>query len=249
MTFIAAAIIGGTAAIGGAVYASNKTAGAAKSAAKVSSKATQQSSQLQYDLGMKSLEMQKPFYDTAYQLLPEARRTGSLAYSLYPKLIKEAQDYKTNPATLASLSTGTGAINSALAARGLYGSGAALSAIGNTTTNILNNAQNERFNRLLGLAGIGMNVGQGVLNSGQNASSNMSATLGNTGSGMANTMMQGAGLQGGYIMNAGNAQAEMGQNIGGTIAGLAGGYAKNAALADYLKKPAATGKDLTSYSI
>jgi len=222
MSWIAAAIVASAAIGAGSAYLSGKAgSSAAESASQTSAAATKYAADLQYKLGEEALGLEKPFYESAYRLLPSAEAAGLAAYKEYPEMLAMATDYKTSPLTQLQLQGTTDQLNNALAARGLYNSGAGMQAISGATQNIMANQEQNQWNRLTQLYGLG--TGTTTMNMGGQAAANAAGTASNLGTGLANTYMQGAGIQAQAQLSAGQSTANMYQNMGGLAMGLGQG--------------------------
>jgi len=234
-TWVAAgAIVGGVlVGAGGSYLASSESTSASEESAQIGANATTQAAGLQYQLGEQGLAMQRPFYEAAYPLLPYETQAGLQAYQqTLPQLQSIATNYQTSPLTQNEITGTTGAINNAMAARGLYNSGAGVQAISSATQNIMANQEQNQWNRLAQL--YGAQVGQ-TTSTGAGAASGAASTASNLGSGLANTYLGGAAMQIQPLEFGAQSQANMYQNIGGMGMGLAQGYAQNQAMQNYLQ--------------
>ncbi len=211
---------------------SREQAGAAKEAASTMGGASKYSADIQYQLGREALGLQRPYYEAGYPLLAGATQAGlDVQRGIWPEMMAEATDYAQSPLTRMQIAGTTEELNTALAARGLYNSGAAIEAIGGATESILAKQAQLQWNKQGQLYGLGM----GIVNPSQGAAAQGAAGLQSTGAGVAGTTMQGAQAQIGPLLYGAQSQAQMYQNLGGMGAGLATGYMRNQALNQYLQ--------------
>jgi hypothetical protein len=243
MSFVAVAVIGvgALAGAGASIYSANESASASEEASQLAANATNTAAGLQYKLGEEGLDMQRPFYEAAYPLLPYETQAGLQAYQqTLPQMQSIATNYQTSPLTQNELTGTTGSINNALSARGLYNSGAGVQAISSASQNIMANQEQNQWNRLAQL--YQTQVGQTV-STGANAASGSAQTASNLGSGLANTYLGGAAMQTQALEFGSQSQANMYSNIGGMGMGLATGYLKNQSMNNYLQGLQNTGYD------
>jgi len=168
MAFIAASIIGGTAAIaGGALSAS-----AAGSAAEKQAAATRDANNLQYKMFQQTREDQTPWREAGMRALaglgnPDFQRDFNI------------NDFGNDPGYAFRMQEGQKALERSAAARGgLFGGafGKALTRYGQdyasneyqNAYNRFNNDRNNRFNRLSSIAGVGQTANNAIQNAGMN---------------------------------------------------------------------------------
>lgn len=196
----------------GSFLGAQEQADAVGDAADTSAEASRYATDMQYKMFKENLGLLKPFYESAYKMLPGAEKTALSAYSLYPSLLSQAQNYQTSPLTKLQLEEGTKTLNKQLASRGLYNSGAGLTTLRKYSQEVLANEADKQYNRLYSLLGLGM--GQSTLGTGSSAASAAAAQGLYTGQGIANTTMANGVNQANALLSQGNIRSGMYSQLG-----------------------------------
>lgn len=209
---VAAAIIGGGAAIAGGAMASS----ASKKAAKTQAASADRASQIQqenFEQTRKDLMPYKQAGDTSLSQL-----MGQMGANGYFNQTYTGQDIYSDPSYQFRLQQGQDAIQSSAAAQGGLLSGSILKALQNygqesasqeygNAYNRFNADQTNRYNRLSNLVGIGQNAAAQVGNAGAQTSQ-----------AIANNTMQGANALAAGQVGSANAWSGAANNLGGMAA-------------------------------
>jgi len=234
MTWVTAAVIGGSAALN--AYTGSKQADAAKQAAQQQADAAANAQRIQQEEFNLINEQQRPQRELGYKgvsqisdMMPYLTKqfgAQDLQEGLAPNydfMLKQGQDINAARANLAGGLVG----GNALQGLNQFTQDYANNAYQNAFTNFTNN-QSNIYNRLAGIAGIGQTAQSAVNAAGSNLANNLSS-LG----------VGGAAATGSGLIGAANAYSNAGSNI-----------ANNATLASLMYKPAVTpqGQTITNQS-
>lgn len=217
MSAIIAAVSVAAVGVGASIYASNKQAGAIKSAANAS--INQQSSEYQ-----QSRADQAPWRTTGASALDQiAKLYGLDSTDANGNVVKgsgkaDFSSFSTSPDFQFNLGQGQDAINRSAAARGGLLSGAAVKAGETYASGLASNEFGSYVNRLSGIAG----AGQVSTNATQAAGTNM------------------ANMNSNALMSAGNARASAYGDIGQTVGNTANTLGSNYLMYRYLNPATAT---------
>lgn len=204
----------------GYITGSNQQAKAAKNAANLQYKSTQEASQVQKDMYDQTRQDLNPYnqagYDSLAQLMGGMGEDGKFMQTY------SGQDIYDDPSYQFRLNEGLNAVQSSAAGQGGLLSGATLKALNNyaqdsasqeyqNAYNRFNSDQTNQYNRLANLVGVGQNAAAQVGNAGLQ-----------TAQAVANNTMQGANAQAAGVIQAGNRQANTFNSML-QLAGVAGG--------------------------
>lgn len=214
MTWVAAAVIGGS-VISGAMGAS-----ASRDAASRQSDAADRASELQAQANRESLALQKEMFDKQVSLQEPFRQNGLTAQNQLMALMGgkmgrgfTAEDFQQDQGYQFRMQQGMDGVQNSAAARGGLLSGATLKALQKYGQDFASNEYQNAYNRFNTDNTNVFNRYASIAGQGQTASNAIGSAAAGYGSGASNTMMNGANAIGSNIMGAGNAQA----------AGLVGG--------------------------
>ncbi len=156
MSFIAAALIVGGAALVGGVAGSVISSGATKKAAQAQMSAEDRATALQREMWEKSLELGQPFYDVGLGALPDLE-----------KAIRGGYDFTASPVATEAIKTGGRELMRGLGARGLAGGGLAPYKLAELTSSIYASDYDKQIARLSGLVDIGRGTASNLSTLGQ----------------------------------------------------------------------------------
>lgn len=229
MSGIAAAVIGGVAAVGGAAigaYGASKAAKSQKQAASMQAEAARDTSEAQLQLGREQLEQQKQLYERGIGLQEPFRQAGLSAqnrlltylglpggqagrdFGLYNRDFTMA-DFKTDPGYAFRMSEGMKALERSAAARGGLLSGATLMGTQRFGQDLASQEYQNAFNRYYAERNARLNPLQAFLGQGQTATN----AMGNLTSAQAQAL-------GGTYGQMGRAYGQLGQNLAAAYGNL-----------------------------
>jgi len=225
MTFVVAAVVGGTIGAYGANKAADTQAGAARDAANIQAQSAREAQTLQRQMFDIQREGQEPFRQAGLtgqnrllELLGLGGNAGAAGYGRYGRDFGMS-DFQADPGYAFRLGEGQKALERSAAARGGLISGGALKAatrygqdMGSAEYgNAYNRYQTNRANMLQPLGNL--------MSMGLSAASNQGAAAGNYGNAGANLITGAGNAMAGGITGAGNAQAAGYMGMANTLAG------------------------------
>jgi len=225
MTFVVAAVVGGTIGAYGANKAADTQAGAARDAANIQAQSAREAQTLQRQMFDIQREGQEPFRQAGLtgqnrllELLGLGGNAGAAGYGRYGRDFGMS-DFQADPGYAFRLGEGQKALERSAAARGGLISGGALKAAtrygqdmgSQEYQNAYNRYQTNRSNQLQPLGNL--------MAMGQSAASNQGSAAGNYGNAGANLITGAGNAAAGGITGAGNAQAAGYMGMGNTLAG------------------------------
>jgi hypothetical protein len=210
-------------AAGGAYLASRSQSDAARDARHASERATSNAVKNEYMMFSEAKELQQPFYESAYKMIPYAEKTAISGYEAYPTLLNWASDTNISPLTQLQLKEGNKQLNQQLAARGMYNSGAGLNLLRKYSEGVLATEADKKYSRLLDVSKLGM--GQTTLSPGASVAANAASGALSTGNNVANLLSnQGVNTSNGLLAQ-GNIRSGMYDSLtksAGTMIGYFG---------------------------
>lgn len=247
MAGIAAAVIGGAAALGGAAigaYGSSK-------AAKAQARAAQQAIESQERMLERQIELQEPFRQTGItaqnQLLTLLGLPGGTAGGAeYGSMARPfgMSDFQADPGYGFRMSEGMKALENSAAARGGLLSGSTLKGVSRFGQDLASQEYQNAFNRYQIERNARLNPLQSLMGAGQTATNQMTGAMGQTGQGIAQSYGNlGQARASAYV---GGTQAAM-QGLQG-IGSMAQNYYNNQMLAPVFARMAGGGSSPSPYS-
>lgn len=225
MTFVVAAVVGGTIGAYGANRAADTQAGAARDAANIQAQSAREAQALQRQMFDIQREGQEPFRQAGLtgqnrlmEYLGLGGNAGAAGYGRYGRDFGMS-DFQADPGYAFRLGEGQKALERSAAARGGLISGGALKAAtrygqdmgSQEYQNAYNRYQTNRTNQLQPLGNL--------MSMGQSAASNQGAAAGQYGANAGNMITAAGNAMAGGITGAGNAQAAGYMGMGNTLAG------------------------------
>lgn len=147
----------------------------------IGSKATKDASKQAAMVAMMALMEQKRQYEDQKKMFMPFYETGTGAVEDYQKMLQGGYDMQESPAAQYQLQQGTKAMNRALAARGLSGSGNAVNRLTELNSSIAASDWSNQYNRLLDAIKIGTGAASSAGQAGQNYANAVSNTANNLG--------------------------------------------------------------------
>ena len=225
MTFVVAAVVGGTIGAYGANKAADTQAGAARDAANIQAQSAREAQALQKQMFEQQVAGQEPFRQAGLtgqnrlmEYLGLGGNAGAAGYGKYGRDFGMS-DFQADPGYAFRLGEGQKALERSAAARGGLISGGALKAAtrygqdmgSQEYQNAYNRYQTNRTNQLQPLGNL--------MSMGQSAASNQGSAAGQYGANAGNMIMGAGNAMAGGITGAGNAQAAGYMGMANTLAG------------------------------
>lgn len=199
----------------GAIMGSSST----ESAAETSAAATTAAAKTSYDAQIAALAAQKELYAQARTDFEPYAAVGTAAIPTYNKMLSGTYDMKESPAAQYQLTKSTKALNRAMAARGLSGSGNAVQRLTDLNSSVAASDWSTQYSRILDA----LKLGTGASSSMGSASNTLSSATG-TNAALTSTTAATTGTA------LSNTATTLGNNQASLYSGLAGQTSTAAAL-------------------
>jgi len=193
--------------------------------ATIGAKASKDASKLSAAVALMALMEQKRQYDEQKKMFMPYYETGTGALEDYQKMLQGGYDMKESPAAQYQLEKSTKAMNRAMAARGLSGSGNAVNRLTELNSSIAASDWSNQYNRLLDA----IKIGTGAASSAGQAGQNYANAVSNTANNLGNIYQNNANTLGSIYQNAAtginNAMNSAGNNAMGLVStGIKSGW-------------------------
>jgi hypothetical protein len=193
--------------------------------ATIGAKATKDASKQSAMVAMMALMEQQRQYEDQKKMFMPFYKTGTGALEDYQKMLHGGYEMEESPAAQYQLQQGTKAMNRALAARGLSGSGNAVNRLTELNSSIAASDWSNQYNRLLDA----IKIGTGAASSAGQAGQNYANAVSNTANNLGNIYQNNANTLGSIYQNAAtginNAMNSAGNNAMGLVStGIKSGW-------------------------
>jgi len=218
----------GAAAIGAgaSIYGANKSADAAKSAAKKQLKATKLTIAQQNAAMERQIGLQEPFRQTGVNALANYEQASNYTPFGMDK-------FNADPGYQFRLAEGIKALDRSASARGLLQSGSALKGVSQYGQDLASQEYQNAFNRYLTERQAKLQPLEYRIGLGQGAASGQAANIGSTSQNIGNLMVGAGDIRAQQAMAQGNAMTGMANNIGSIATQAANSYGQYQAAQPY----------------